>query len=117
MESTACSSVSSVVCTHGDESGCVVASLCPSTGINDCFIHGGTFLSFLITQSAILICRHDNQDLTLAHLFQRSRQGDQVGITVVTSFPQVEQYTCGTWLGGKVVQVPVQETWNEHNNT
>lgn len=58
------------------------------------FHHGGVkkekkvfFALLLLDQSTISICRHDNKHLTFAHLFQSSRQRDQVRVTLVTSFP------------------------------
>lgn len=90
----------------------LVTSKCAYSYSGVIFTHvgGGGEMSCLLLhfldQSTIPICRHDNQHLAFAHLFQRGCQRDQVCISLVASFPQVQQNTRRTGLCCKVVQVP-----------
>lgn len=62
-----------------------------------------------LQQSTVPVRCHDDQHFAFAHLFERGRQRDQVGVGLVTSFPQVQEHTCRAWLCRKVVQVPADK--------
>lgn len=51
---------------------------------------------------------HGHNVLVATHLLQHSGQAVQVPIREMLRLPQVQDHSCWTGLGGKVVQVPVQ---------
>lgn len=50
--------------------------------------------------------RDGNKAVMASHLFQHLRQATEVAIGEMLGLPQVQDHACGTWFGGKVVQIP-----------
>lgn len=54
--------------------------------------------------SVFVRCR--NKAVMASHLLQHLRQATEVAIRKMLGLPQVQDHSCGTWFGGKVVQIP-----------